>query len=112
MNDAQKTALAASIPHWEDIVANPAKYMHYRDEPPSIFGNSCPLCKAFPDCMGCIIAETKETTECDGTPWHMVYKALQRQDTIDFVANAKTELAFLKQLLQDNPPENPDWMTK
>ena len=60
----KRTALVASIIHWENNLANP--------ENAKIFGESCPLCALHLNCYGCVIAKDTGSDECSGTPWKHV----------------------------------------
>lgn len=100
MDSKTLEALEGSIAKWQSIVDGTGA---------DRLADNCSLCKAFPGCEGCPVAEATETSDCDNTPWVDWYgaqwalkrlhgKGEWRADTPELKELAYAELDFLKSL--------------
>lgn len=101
MNAATLDALRASIAHWERLAGGA------RNE--TIGPQGCALCRLFyyERCDGCPVREATRRTLCCASPYEMAEDCFFRRDNsaeawARWIAAAKAELDFLKNLLPKN----------
>lgn len=101
MNAATLDALRASIAHWERLAAG--------DRKEGIKSDDCALCALFAKhcCQSCPVAQATGRRYCYGSPYHKAACHYVKRDDSPkawgkWIAAAKAELDFLKNLLPKN----------
>ena len=92
---AGEDPLELSIENWRDIVEYLQNIEQFDEYNKNIISD-CPLCEAYPNCIGCPIA--KEVGGCWATPY-LTYINQARLEDLEGMRNAAREmLKFLKSL--------------